>query len=159
MNVTSLNHIITEVARFVYRVLSHQNLLYAYVIQGGSSTLNILEPSRTTSSQRHLGQVIRLMNGFVEELGRHDNLCPSSGWFKHIEPSLSTTEVGKVCRVLQHEFGVVQLYQPSSYLHCYRLIRARVKKYFYSTFLPKFFIQCKTVLLISNPQPAEVVGY
>ena len=46
-------------------------------------------------------------------------LCTSSGWFKHIEPrrtfsNLIITEIAMVCSVLSHEFGVVRLHRTFS---------------------------------------------
>ena len=86
-------------------LLGNQGVQGAYaLVRCGSSTSNLLEPSRATAVQRYQG-----VEGFVTCVrggstvpnllslqGYRRNkvcryLCPRSGWFKHIEPSRATS--------------------------------------------------------------------
>ena len=92
-------------------------------VRGGSSTSNLIEPTRTTTSQReskvwrslsHEFGVVRLYRTFSNYIDAGETrcawcFCPSSGWFKHIEPLHYRDS--KVWRVLTHEFGVVRPYR------------------------------------------------
>ena len=85
------------------------------LVRGGSSTLNLIEPSRTTSLQRVRGgstipkrlclvcRVLMHLFGVVQAHRTSSNL-----------PEPHHYRDSKVCRVLSHEFGVVRLYRTFS---------------------------------------------
>ena len=95
---TFSNHIITEIARCVEfchmssgwtepslstSLQGKQSVQGAYaLVRGGSSTSNLVEPSRTTSLLYRTFS-IHIVTGETRCAGC---LCTSSGWFKHIEP-------------------------------------------------------------------------
>ena len=103
---TFSNHIITEIARCVEfchmssgwfdctepslstSLQGKQSVQGAYaLVRGGSITSNLVEPSRTTSLP-YLTFSIHIVTGETRCAGC---LCTSSGWFKHLQPSRTTS--------------------------------------------------------------------
>ena len=95
------------------------------LVRGGSSTSNLVEPSRTNITEiAKCVEFCHMSSGWFDqpnllclyiitgETRSAGFLCTSSGWFKHIEPHHYRDS--KVCRVLSHEFGVVRLYRTFS---------------------------------------------
>ena len=91
------------------------------VFQAHRTLSNLLEPHHYRDSKvcrvlsdefrvvrQHRTFSIYIVTGETRSAGC---LCTSSGWFKHIEPSRTTSlqRDSKVCRVFSHEFGVVRL--------------------------------------------------
>ena len=89
------------------------------MVQAHRTSSNLLEPHHHRDSKvwrglSHEFRVIRLYRTFSIYIVEGETkcawcLCPSSGWFKHIEPLHYRDS--KVWRVLTHEFGVVQPYR------------------------------------------------
>ena len=99
------------------------------LVRGGSSTSNLLEPHHYRDSKvfrvlSHEFGVVRLYRTFSIYIVAGETrcagcLCTCSGCFKHIVTSSNLPEPhhyrdSKVCRVLSHEFGVVQPYRTFS---------------------------------------------
>ena len=101
------------------------------LVRGGSSTSNLIESLHEPHHHRdrkvcrglsHEFRVVRPYRTFsmyivTGETRSAGCLCTSSGWFKHIEPHRTSSNLlepqhhrdSKVWRGLSHEFGVVQL--------------------------------------------------
>ena len=113
------------------------------LVRGGSSTSNLVEPSRTnfdctepslsTSLQgqqgmqgvvtcsgwfKHIEPRRTFLNHIITKIAKCVEFCHmSSGWFDCTEPSLSTSLQGKQgMQGVVHLFGVVQAHRTSSYL-------------------------------------------
>ena len=82
----------------------------------GSSKSNLIEPSRTTELTEPSP-----MTALQGKQGVQGAICTSSGRFKCIEPHRTFSiyphhyRESKVCSVLAQEFGVVRLYETSSF--------------------------------------------
>lgn len=90
--------------------------LYVHVVGSMSHSHPSVAPSRRASWLPGVGEERWhdwLYSGRKQgiEIESHNSLqpCPSSGWFKNIEPLHYRDS--KVCRVLTHEFGVVRHYR------------------------------------------------
>ena len=89
------------------------------MVQAHRTSSNLLEPQHHRDSKvwrglSHEFGVVRLYRTFSITIVAGETrcawcLCPSSGWFKHIEPLHYRDS--KVWRVLTHEFGVVRPYR------------------------------------------------
>ena len=102
------------------------------IVRGGSSTSNLLEPTRTTTHHRdskvwrglsHEFGVVRLYRTFsiyiiAGETRCAGCLCRSSGWFKHIEPhrtysNHNITEIARCGEVCHMSSGWFDCTEPS----------------------------------------------
>ena len=76
-------------------------------VRGGSTVLNLLYLHHCRGNK--VCRVLFYIYSVAGETRCAGCLCPSSGWFKHIEPL--PDRASKVWRVLTHEFGEVRPYR------------------------------------------------
>ena len=110
----------------IYIVEGETRCAWCLCPSSGSGWFKHSEPPRTYSNHiiteiARCGEVchrvVRLYRTFPRYIATGETrsagcLCPSSGWFKHIEPL--HYRASKVWRVLSKEFGVVRLYRTFS---------------------------------------------